>query len=282
VLLQPANAFEVVAFRVLLSLVFCAIVLTITRGWRRVAAIVRSPRTLLLLGLAGALIYVNWMVYVLAVDIGAVTDAALGYFINPVVLVLLGVLVLRERVRPMQWTAIGIAAVAVVVIAIGGGTVPWIALLLAASFGLYGLVKKRVSGRVDALSGLALETAWLSPVAAVPLGVVAAVGGGIALGHHGPVQAVGELLAGVVTAIPLLMFAGAARRLSLVAIGLAQFVTPVLQFVIGVVVLHEVMAPTRWIGFGLVWVALVVLTVDLVVAARRRAPGSLPASPDAA
>jgi chloramphenicol-sensitive protein RarD len=124
VLLQPANAFEVVAFRVLLSLVFCAIALTVTRGWRRVAAIVRSPRTLLLLGLAGALIYVNWVVYVLAVDIGAVTDAALGYFINPVVLVLLGVLVLRERVRVVQWVAIGIAVVAVVVIAVGGGAFP--------------------------------------------------------------------------------------------------------------------------------------------------------------
>jgi chloramphenicol-sensitive protein RarD len=148
--------------------------------------------------------------------------------------------------------------------------------VLAASFGLYGLVKKRVGGRVDALSGLALETAWLTPVAAVQLGVVGAVGGGIALGHHGPVQMTAELLAGVVTAIPLLLFAGAARRLSLVAIGLAQFVTPVLQFLIGVVLLHEVMAPTRWIGFGLVWVALVVLTVDLVIAGRRRAP-ALPA-----
>lgn len=271
-LLQPANAFEVVAFRVLLSLVFCAVVLTATRGWRRIAAIVRAPRTLLLLGLAGVLIYINWVVYVLAVDVGAVTDAALGYFINPVVLVLLGVLVLRERVRPAQWVAIGVASVAVVVIAIGGATIPWIALVLAASFGLYGLVKKRVGGRVDALSGLALETAWLSPVAAAQLAIVGALGGGIALGHHGPVQAIGELLAGVVTAIPLLMFAGAARRLSLVAMGLAQFVTPVLQFVIGVAVLHEVMAPTRWIGFGLVWLSLVVLTVDLVVASRRRAP----------
>jgi len=273
-LLEPANAFEVVAFRVLLSLVFCAIVLTVTLGWRRVAAIVRSPRTLLLLGLAGVLIYVNWVVYVVAVDLGAVTDAALGYFINPVVLVLLGVLVLRERVRPIQWVAIGVATVAVVVIAVGGGTVPWIALVLAASFGLYGLVKKRVGARVDALSGLTLETAWLAPVAAVQLAIVGTVGGGIALGHHGPVQAIGELLAGVVTAIPLLMFAGAARRLSLVAIGLAQFVTPVLQFLIGVLLLHEVMPPTRWIGFGLVWVALVVLTIDLVLAARRR--GAVP------
>lgn len=261
----------------LLTLVFCAIVLTIVAGWRRVLAVVRAPRTLLLIGLGGAFIFVNWLVYVIAVDVGAVVDAALGYFINPVVTVLLGVLVLRERLRPAQWAAVGVAAVAILVIAIGGATVPWIALVLAGSFGLYGLVKKRVGARVDALTGLAVETAWVAPVAVVVLLVVGATGG-IALGHHGPVQAVAELLAGVVTAIPLLLFASAARRLPLVAIGLTQFVTPILQFAIGVLVLHEVMPPSRWIGFGLVWLALLVLTVDLVVANRRRGPRGLPAS----
>jgi chloramphenicol-sensitive protein RarD len=280
-LLQPANAFEVVAFRVLLSLVFCAIVLTVVRGWRRVAAVFRSPRTLLLIGLGGAFIFVNWLVYVIAVDIGAVVDASLGYFINPVVTVLLGVLVLRERLRPAQWAAIGVAAVAIVVIAVGGADVPWIALVLAASFGLYGLVKKRVGSRVDALAGLAVETAWVAPVAVVQL-IVVGVTGGIALGQHGPLQAGAELAAGVVTAIPLLLFAGAARRLPLVAIGLTQFVTPILQFGIGVLLLHEVMPPSRWIGFGLVWAALVVLTVDLVVANRRRGPRALPASAESA
>jgi len=275
-LLEPANAFEVVAFRVLLSLVFCAVALTVVRGWRRVVAIVRTPRTLLLLGLSGVLIFLNWLIYVIAVDLGQVVDASLGYFINPVVLVLLGVIVLRERPRPGQWAAIAIAAAAIVVIAVGGATVPWIALVLAATFGLYGLIKKRVGPRVDALSGLALETAWLTPVAAVMLAVVGATDG-IALGHHGPLQGIAELLAGVVTAIPLLLFASAARRLTLVAMGLTQFATPVLQFLIGVLLLHEQMSPSRWIGFGLVWVALVVLMVDLVVAARRRGP-ALPAA----
>jgi chloramphenicol-sensitive protein RarD len=252
-----------------MSLVVCAIALTALRGWRRVVAIIRTPRTFLLLGLAGILIYVNWLVYVLAVNVGAVVDAALGYFINPIVTVLLGVLVLRERLRPAQWAAVGVAFAAILVIAIGSATVPWIALALAVSFGLYGFVKKRVGSRVDALSGLTLETAWLTPVAAVQLGIVGATSG-LTLGHHGPVQTTGLLLAGLVTAIPLLMFASAARRLPLVAIGLTQFVTPILQFVIGVAVLHEVMPTSRWIGFGLVWVALVVLTVDLVLAARRR------------
>jgi chloramphenicol-sensitive protein RarD len=264
---------------VLLSLVFCAVLLTLTRGWGRLVAILRTPRTLLLLGLAGALIYLNWLVYIIAVDVGAVVDAALGYFINPVITVLLGVLILRERLRSAQWVAVGVAVAAFVVIAVGGATVPWIALVLAVSFGLYGLVKKRVGPSVDAVSGLAVETAWLSPLAVVQLGVVGATGG-IALGQHGPGQAVAELLAGVVTAIPLLMFAGGARRITLVAIGLAQFVTPVLQFVIGVAVLHELMPASRWIGFGMLWVALAVLAVDLVVAARRRRPMGPVASAD--
>jgi chloramphenicol-sensitive protein RarD len=276
-LLQPATAFEVVAFRVLFSLVFCAIVLTVTRAWARIAEIVRSPRVLLLLAMAGVLIYINWIVYVLAVDVGAVVDAALGYFINPIVTVLLGVIVLRERLRPAQWAAVGIATAAIVVIAVGGATLPWIALVLAASFGLYGLVKKRVGSRVDALAGLTIETAWLAPIAGIQLALVGATTG-VTLGHHGPLQAVGLLLAGVVTAIPLLLFAGAARRLPLVAIGLTQFVTPILQFIIGVALLHEVMPTSRWIGFGLVWVALAVLMVDLVVASRRRGTVPAPAS----
>lgn len=259
----------------LFSLVFCALALSVTRSWSRVAAVMRTPRVLLLLLLSGVLVYVNWIVYVLAVQVGAVVDAALGYFINPIVTVLLGVLVLRERLRAAQWAAVGIATAAIVVIAVGGSTLPWIALVLALSFGLYGLVKKRVGPHVDALTGLTLETAWLSPIAGAQLAIVGATTG-VTLGHHGPVQTIGMLLAGVVTAIPLLLFAGAARRLPLVAIGLTQFVTPILQFVIGVLLLHETMAPSRWVGFGMVWIALVVLTADLVIASRRRGTAAGP------
>ncbi len=266
----------------LLSVVVCAIAITVVTGWRRVVEVLRTPRALLLLGLSGALVFVNWLIYVIAVDLGRVVDASLGYFINPVVTALLGVLVLRERMRRGQWAAIGVAAIAIVVIAVGSGSFPWIALTLAASFGLYGLVKKRVGARVDALTGLAIETTWLAPVAGAMLVIVGVLGGGVALGHHGPLQAGAELLAGVVTAIPLLLFASAARRLTLVAMGLTQFVTPILQFMIGVVFLHEEMSPSRWIGFGLVWVALVVLMVDLVVAARRRGPALPSASAESA
>lgn len=262
-LLAPAGPFEVVAFRILLALVFCLILLTVTRGWPRIIAICRQPRVLGLMALAGVLIYVNWQVYVLAVLTGHVVEGSLGYFINPIVTVLLGVIFLRERLRAAQWTAVGISTVAILVIAIGYGQFPWISLTLAFSFGLYGFIKKRVGGTVDAISGLTLETAFLVPVAIVQL-VIVALTGGIVTGTAGPVHVVVMLLAGGVTAIPLLLFAAAARRLPLVYIGLTQYLAPVMQLIFGVVLLHEDMPIGRWIGFGLVWVALIVLTVDML------------------
>ncbi|MET0589552.1 MAG: EamA family transporter RarD, partial [Naasia sp.] len=167
--LQPAGPFEIVALRILFALVFCALLLTVTRSWSALAAIVRKPRTVLLMGLAGALIFVNWQTFLIGALTGHVVETALGYFINPVVTVLLGVLVLHERLRPLQWIAMAISFVAVIVLAFGYGQVPWIALILAFSFGLYGLIKNRVGDRVDAISGLTLETTWLIPVAVVQL-----------------------------------------------------------------------------------------------------------------
>jgi chloramphenicol-sensitive protein RarD len=247
--------------------VFCVILITVTRGWGRFVAIIRRPKSSLTLGLAGLLIVANWIIYVFATLSGHVVEAALGYFTNPIVTVLLGVLVLRERLRPMQWTAIGISALAVVVLAINYGQVPWIALGLAFSFGFYGLIKKGVSGRVDAVSGLAIETLWLSPVAIVMLLVVSSTAG-LTLGTAGTVQTVAMLSAGVVTAVPLLMFASAASRLPLSTLGLTQYLAPLLQFLFGVIVLQEDMPPARWAGFALVWVALIVLTIDMLRAGR--------------
>ncbi len=170
----------------MLSLAFCALLLTVLRGWGRLAAIVRQPRLLLWTGVAGALIYVNWQVYILATLSGHVIEASLGYFMNPIVTVVLGVVVLRERLRVTQWIAVGIAAVAVGVIVVGYGAFPWIALSLAFSFGIYGLVKKRLGPAVDAVSGLTLETLWLLPVAAVVLVVVGSTTG-LTMGAAGPV-----------------------------------------------------------------------------------------------
>ncbi|MCS5499241.1 EamA family transporter RarD [Cnuibacter physcomitrellae] len=269
-LLAPAGAFEIVAWRVLFSLAFCALALTVTRSWRSFGALLRRRRVVLTMGLAGALIYVNWQTYVLGTLAGRVVETALGYFTMPLVTALLGVLVLHERLRRMQWVALALGGAAVLVIALGYGEVPWIAIVLALSFGAYGLVKRRVRDDVDAPSGLALETLWLAPVAVVQL-VVVSVTSGLVFGTAGWGNTVLLMLAGVVTAVPLLLFASAARRLPLTVLAVVQYIVPVLQFVIGVWVLHEPMPLERWLGFGIVWLALVVFTVDLL---RSRRPVS--------
>jgi len=268
-LLRPAGAFEIVDWRVLFSLAFCLIVVTVMRKWRAVIAIARQPRQLFMLALAAVLVFINWEVYVWGVLAGHVVETALGYFINPIVTVLLGVILLRERLRIAQWIAVGISAIAVLVLAIGYGSFPWLALSLAFSFGLYGLVKKRVGPQVDALSGLTMETAWLFPLAIVQL-VFVQLDTGISFGHHGIGHSLLLLSAGVVTALPLLAFAAAARRLPLVYMGLIQYLTPVLQFIFGAFVLHEAMPAERWMGFGLVWIALIVLSGDLILTGRNR------------
>jgi chloramphenicol-sensitive protein RarD len=267
-LLAPTGPWEIVAWRILLSLVFCALLLTVMRAWPRLVAVFRQPRILGLTVVAGLLIYVNWQVFIYGALTGHVIETSLGYFINPIATVLLAVLVLRERLRPTQWVAIGIATAAVLVIVVGYGAFPWIALTLAASFGVYGLVKKKVGPSVDAVSGLTLETLWLTPIAVTVLVIVAATQG-LAMGAYGWQHTVLLSLTGVITAVPLLLFAAGARRVSLTTIGLLQFVAPVLQFLIGWLLLGEPMPLERWIGFGLVWVALIVLTVDSVVHARR-------------
>jgi chloramphenicol-sensitive protein RarD len=272
--LSPAGPFEIVAWRVLFSVVFCAVAIVILRRLGRLGTVLRDRRTMLTLGVAGVLVFINWQVYVIAVVTGHVNEAALGYFINPIVTVLLGVIVLRERLRAAQWIAVGISAIAVIVLGVAYGSFPWISLILAFSFGLYGLAKKRVGPRVDALTGLAVETAWLTPVAIIQLIVVGATTG-VVFGTAGPGNTLLLMAAGIVTSVPLLLFAAAARRLPLVVIGFVQYLTPVLQFLIGTFLLHEAMPTERWIGFSLVWLALIVLSTDMVFhtrSARRASP----------
>lgn len=265
--LAPAGPFEIVAWRVIFSVVFCAIVIVGLRRGGAIARIFRDRRTVLFLGLAGVLVFINWQTYVIAVLLGRVNEAALGYFINPIVTVLLGVLVLQERLRAMQWVAVTISAVAVLVLAIAYGEFPWISLILAFSFGLYGLAKKRVGPRVDALTGLAVETAWLTPIAIGQL-VFVGLTSGIVFGTAGAANTLLLAAAGIVTSVPLLLFAAAARRLPLVVIGFVQYLTPLMQFVIGTFFLHEVMPPERWVGFSLVWLALAILSADMALHAR--------------
>ncbi|CAH0228728.1 hypothetical protein SRABI76_02696 [Microbacterium oxydans] len=268
-LLVPTGPWEVVAWRVLLSFVFCLVLLTIMRGWAALRTIIRDPKLLRWTALAGLLIYVNWQVFLIGTLTGHVVETSLGYFINPITTVLLGVFVLKERIRSLQWAAIGIAAVAVIVIVVAYRAFPWIALSLTASFGLYGLIKKKIGPAVDAVSGLTLESFWLIPIAVVQLVVVATTPAGLTMGMNGTWHAVLLAFAGVATAVPLLLFAAGARRINLTVIGMIQFVTPVMQFIIGVAVLHEPMPTERWIGFIIVWIAIAVFVVDLLLAARR-------------
>jgi len=269
-LLTPAGAVEIIGHRVIWSLAFCLVLLAVTRGWAPLRAAFATPRTLGLLSAAAALVAVNWTVYVYGVLSDQVVDTALGYFINPLVTVLLAVFVLGERLRPAQWVALGCGAGAVVVITVGYGRLPWIALTLAFTFGMYGLIKHRVGRTVPAVAGLAVETTMLLPVAVGYLIWLGSTGAG-SFGAHGPWHDAALVSAGVVTAVPLLMFSAAARRLPLSVVGMLQYITPTMQFLLGVLVFGEHMPTARWWGFALVWLALAILTSDGLRAGRANA-----------
>jgi chloramphenicol-sensitive protein RarD len=278
-LLKPAGGLEIVAHRVLWSLVFVGLLLTVVRRWSLVRAAVTDRRTVLVLAVAAVLISANWLVFVYGVNSGHVVETSLGYFINPLVSVLLGVVVFAERLRPLQWTAVALAAVAVAVLTVDYGRPPWIALSLAVTFGLYGLMKKLV--RVEAAPGLFLETAIAAGPAAVALAVLHGEGDGT-FGNAGTWHALLLVCSGIATAIPLLLFAAAARRVPLSTVGLLQYLTPLMQLAIGVFVFDEPMPPARLAGFAIVWAALALFTADSLRHARgvgrRSARETLPAA----
>ncbi|BDD80854.1 protein RarD [Tsukamurella pulmonis] len=275
--LKPTGAWEILAHRILWTLVLCGAALVILRDLAWIRPVLRQPRLLAGVAIAALLISTNWIVYIVAVTSGHTSDAALGYFLNPLVTVALGVVVLRERLRPLQWVAVGIGVLAFVYLAVVAGTFPVTALALAFSFGLYGLVKNKVGVHLNALQGLTLETAILAPIAAAVLVGIATWGGGLDFARHGAGHAALLAFAGVATAVPLLLFAAAARRIPLVTVGLIQFATPIMQLLCAVLFLGEHVSPERWIGFGIVWIALILLTVDTVVTLRRARAGRLAA-----
>jgi chloramphenicol-sensitive protein RarD len=269
VALDPSGPIEILAFRIVLSLVFCVVILAIMRRLPRTAALLRDPNILRFSALAAVLILINWSVYVYASLNQFIVEAALGYFINPLVTVALGVVVLKEKLRPLQWGALALAVLAVVVLAVGYGSVPVISLTLAFSFGFYGFVKNRMGPTVKSLDSLTLETLWLTPIA-LGLLVWVYLSSGLTLGTLGTGHTVLLLMAGAVTSIPLLFFGAAARRLPLSVIGLMQYLAPVMQFTFGVTIMGEPMPLERWIGFSLVWVALVILSIDALTHRRNR------------
>jgi chloramphenicol-sensitive protein RarD len=268
-LLAPAGAWEILAHRILWTLLFCGAVLAIRREFAWCRSVLGNPRMLGSVTLAGLLIAINWIIYVAAVVAHHVTEAALGYFLNPIVTVAIGVVVLREKLRSLQWLAVAIGLAAGVYLSIDFGRPPWIAVSLAVSFALYGLMKKRLGTSLGAFQSLTSETAVLAPIAVVVLLWVGARGENTFL-VDSPSHPLLLASAGLVTAAPLLLFAAAARRVPLVTIGLLQFVTPVLQLICGVALLGETMEPSRWIGFGIVWIALLVLAFDSIRSVRTR------------
>lgn len=271
-MLPQISAFEFVAVRVVFSLVFCVLLLLATKQMRQFAAMFKEGKTMRQLALASFLIAANWVLYAVAVLTGHVLEASLGYFINPIVAILLGVLVLKERLRTLQWVAVGFACLAVIVLTIGLGRVPWISLGLAFSFGFYGLVKNQVGQSGTALGTLTMETLWLAPLAAVFIGWLA-MADASALFAADPATVLLLAASGIITAVPLLLFGGAARRLPLSTVGSLQFLAPLIQFILGLLVFGEQMPVERWIGFGLVWVAVIIVLVDML-----RAPkaGTMP------
>ncbi len=270
-LLEPASPLEVLAHRIVWSLVVMAVLVVAVRRAAQLRLALADRGRVVRLSAAAVVLGVNWGTYIYGVNSGQVVETSLGYFVNPLVTVLLGVVVLGERLRPVQWGALGVAFVAVVVLTVENGRPPWIALVLAFSFGAYGLLKKTAA--TGAVEGLAIETAVLAPVAAVYLAVLGGSGTAVS---EGPGHLLMLMGSGVVTAVPLLLFGGAAARVPLTQLGLLQYLAPTLQFGIGVLVLGEAMGALRVLGFGLVWLGLAVFTADLVTHARRTSRLAVP------
>ncbi|MFF3648049.1 EamA family transporter RarD [Streptomyces sp. NPDC002181] len=265
-LLKPSGAIEILANRMVWSLGVVGILLLVMRRWSWIRDLLRAPRKLALTALAASVISVNWGLYIWAVNNGAVVEASLGYFINPLVTIAIGVLLLGERLRRAQWAAVGIGVAAVLVLAIGYGRPPWISLVLAFSFATYGLIKKKLN--MGGVESLAAETALLFLPALGYLLWLGAQGRSTfateGLGHASLLAATG-----LVTAIPLVFFGAAAIRVPLSTLGLLQYLAPVFQFGLGVVYFHEAMPPERWAGFSLVWAALALLTWDALRTAHK-------------
>ena len=260
--LVSVPATEVLAHRVIWSLLLLAAVVAAMRRWQPLVALARDPRTIVLLGITSLLIGVNWLIYIWAVNSGHVLETSLGYFINPLVNVALGVIVLGERLRKAQIGAVSLAAAGVVILAVAQGSLPWISLALAFSFSLYGLIRKMAPA--DPLTGLLAETALLAPLALIYL---VTLGGG-SFGQSGSIDLL-LILSGAVTAAPLLMFAAAGKRLRYATLGLLQYIAPTIQFLLAILLFREPLSAAHLVTFACIWIGLAVYAVDAVRVARR-------------
>lgn len=257
--LHSVSAVQVVGHRVLWSFVFLVLIVLVAGQAKKFRAVAFTSRNFKIYAIAGVLVSVNWLIYVWAVNADHIVETSLGYFINPLVSVLLGVVFLRERLRPLQWVPVALAAAGVLYLTFEYNRLPWIAISLALSFGLYGLVKK--TAPLSSLYGMTMETGIVLLPALAYLIYDELMGQG-AFGHSGP--AINLLLAGtgIVTAVPLLLFASAAQRIPLTMVGLLQYITPTLQFLIGIMMYREPFSQVQLIGFAAVWLALIVFWLE--------------------
>jgi len=255
-----ANPFEVVVWRVVFGFLFAAILVSFVGGWKEIWQVVQSVKAMKWVSVASLFIFINWSVYVVAVATENVIETSLGYFINPLVTVLFAVIFLKEKLRPMQWVALSIGLIAVLVLSFDYGRLPFIALILALSFAIYSLAKNKVGKKIPALQSFTIESGLVLPVALVQLWIVAQYSP--IMIFSGPLETSILVAFGILTAVPLILFGAAASRIPLSTIGFIQYLTPTLQFSVGFFILGEPMPAVRWIGFGLVWLSLLVLTLD--------------------
>ena len=265
-----ANPLETVVWRVVFGFLFAALLVTITKTWKPIIELAKSPKKLGWIAVAALFIFINWETYVIAVVTGNTIESSLGYFINPLITILFAVVLLKEKLRPRQWVALGIGLVAVVVLTVDYGRPPWIALILALSFATYSLAKNKVGKSIPALQSFTLESAIVMPLAIIQLAFVASMGP--IMIFSGGYEASVLIGFGILTAIPLILFGAAASRIPLSSIGFIQYLTPTLQFLIAYFILQEPMPPARWIGFGLVWISLALLTFDALRSRRPSIP----------
>ena len=268
-MLSFADPFEIVVWRVIFGFAFGLAVILVTRKFSEYLSVFKQPKQLLWISLAAVVIYINWQVYVYAVAENHVLEASLGYFINPLVTIALATIFLKEKLNVLQWVAVGLGGVAVMILTFNYGQPPVIALTLALSFGIYGLAKNRLGGKVSALSSFTVETTLLLPLGIVQLVVLAGMMQ-IQFGYAGLAPSLGLAAYGVLTAIPLLLFGAAAKRVPLSYIGFMQYLTPTLQFLLGLIVFQEPMPAARWLGFAMVWFALSILSFDALRQLRNR------------
>jgi chloramphenicol-sensitive protein RarD len=268
-MLSFADPFEIVVWRVIFGFAFGLAVILLTRKFSEYLSVFKQPKQLLWISLAAVVIYINWQVYVYAVADNHVLEASLGYFINPLVTIALATIFLKEKLNVLQWVAVGLGGVAVLILTFNYGQPPLIALTLALSFGIYGLAKNRLGGKVSALNSFTVETTLLLPLGIIQLIVLAGMMQ-IQFGYAGLVPSLGLAAYGVLTAIPLLLFGAAAKRVPLSYIGFMQYLTPTLQFLIGLLVFQEPMPAARWLGFAMVWFALSILSFDALRQLRNR------------